>query len=40
MQGETHQEQTTEQEEIETMTDAAAEMLYKGRNSESVKTWN
>lgn len=38
MQGETHQEQKTE-EKIETIAGAAKEMLYKLRNSESMKKW-
>lgn len=36
MQGETHQEQKTK-EKIETIAGAAKEMLYKLRNSESMK---
>lgn len=36
MQGETHKEQKTE-EKIETIAGAAKEMLYKLRNSESMK---
>lgn len=36
MQGETHHKQKTE-EKIETIAGAAIEMLYKLRNSESMK---
>lgn len=40
MERETHKEQKTEQEKIETTAGAAEQMLYKLRNLESVKTWS